>query len=121
MKGSGRTTAISGGTRRLGGVCRHLSQSRDVGGGLRVGLRARFRSFSRSFWGGRFAAEPLLLCASSDRLWAPGPEHSRGRTHAPTPSAHGRPFGGAEIHLLRKCWKILTVKINRTEHNPTMA
>ena len=33
-------------------------------------------------------------------------------------SAHGRPFSGGEVHLLRKRWKIPTVKINRTEHNP---
>src|SRR6266850_385357 len=33
-------------------------------------------------------------------------------------SAHGRPFSGGEIHLLRKRWNIPTVKINRTEHNP---
>jgi len=33
-------------------------------------------------------------------------------------SAHGRPFSGGEVHLLRKRWNIPTVKINRTEHNP---
>src|SRR5207302_730261 len=33
-------------------------------------------------------------------------------------SAHGRPFSGGEVHLLRKRWSIPTVKINRTEHNP---
>ena len=33
-------------------------------------------------------------------------------------SAHGRPFGGGEIHLLRKRWNIPTVKINGTGHNP---
>jgi hypothetical protein len=33
-------------------------------------------------------------------------------------SAHGRPFSGGEVHLLRKRWKIPTVKINGTEHNP---
>src|SRR5207302_358975 len=32
-------------------------------------------------------------------------------------SAHGRPFSGDEVHLLRKRWNIPTVKINRTEHN----
>src|SRR5580765_3905653 len=30
----------------------------------------------------------------------------------------GRPFSGGEVHLLRKCWNIPTVKINRAEHNP---
>jgi hypothetical protein len=33
-------------------------------------------------------------------------------------SAHGRPFSGGEVHLLRKRWQIPTVKINGTEHNP---
>jgi len=33
-------------------------------------------------------------------------------------SAHGRPFSGNEVHLLRKCWNIPTVKINGTKHNP---
>ena len=33
-------------------------------------------------------------------------------------SAHGRPFSGDEVHLLRKRWNIPTVKINGTEHNP---
>ena len=33
-------------------------------------------------------------------------------------SAHGQPFSGGEVHLLRKRWNIPTVKINRTEHNP---
>ncbi len=33
-------------------------------------------------------------------------------------SAHGRPFSGGEVHLLRKRWNIPTVKINGTEHNP---
>jgi hypothetical protein len=33
-------------------------------------------------------------------------------------SARGRPFSGGEIHVLRKRWKIPTVKINGTEHNP---
>ena len=33
-------------------------------------------------------------------------------------SAHGRPFSGAEIHLLRKRWNIPTVKINGKGHNP---
>ena len=33
-------------------------------------------------------------------------------------SAHGRPFSGGEVHLLRKRWKMPTVKINGTEHNP---
>ena len=33
-------------------------------------------------------------------------------------SAHRRPFSGDEVHLLRKRWKIPTVKINGTEHNP---
>jgi DNA invertase Pin-like site-specific DNA recombinase len=33
-------------------------------------------------------------------------------------SAHGRPFSSGEVHLLRKRWKIPTVKINGTEHNP---
>src|SRR5947207_4874030 len=33
-------------------------------------------------------------------------------------SAHGRPFSGGEVHLLRKRWNLPTVKINRTEHNP---
>jgi hypothetical protein len=33
-------------------------------------------------------------------------------------SAHGRPFSGGEVHLLRKRSNIPTVKINRTEHNP---
>jgi len=33
-------------------------------------------------------------------------------------SAHGRPFSGGEVHLLRKRWNIPTVKINQTEHNP---
>src|SRR5206468_5227624 len=33
-------------------------------------------------------------------------------------SAHGRPFSGGEVHLLRKRWNIPTVKINRTEHIP---
>jgi hypothetical protein len=30
-------------------------------------------------------------------------------------SAHGRPFSGGEVHLLRKRWDIPTVKINQTE------
>ena len=33
-------------------------------------------------------------------------------------SARGRPFSGAEIHLLRKRWGIPTVKINGKEANP---
>ena len=33
-------------------------------------------------------------------------------------SAHGRPFSGDEVHLLRKRWSLPTVKINGTEHNP---
>jgi len=33
-------------------------------------------------------------------------------------SAHGRPFSGGEVHLLRKRWQIPTVKINGTGHNP---
>jgi DNA invertase Pin-like site-specific DNA recombinase len=33
-------------------------------------------------------------------------------------SAQGRPFSGAEIHILRKRWGIPTVKINGTEPNP---
>src|SRR5215468_11076804 len=33
-------------------------------------------------------------------------------------SAHGRPFSGDEVHLLRKRWSIPTVKINGTEQNP---
>ncbi len=33
-------------------------------------------------------------------------------------SAHGRPFSGSEIHLLRKRWNIPTVKINGKDHNP---
>src|SRR5262249_39402722 len=33
-------------------------------------------------------------------------------------SAHGRPFSGAEVYLLRKRWKIPTVKINGTSPNP---
>jgi len=33
-------------------------------------------------------------------------------------SAHGRPFSGDEVHLLRKRWNIPTVKINGTEQNP---
>jgi len=33
-------------------------------------------------------------------------------------SAHGRPFSGNEVHLLRKRWSLPTVKINGTEHNP---
>jgi len=33
-------------------------------------------------------------------------------------SARGRPFSGAEIHLLRKRWGIATVKINGKEANP---
>jgi hypothetical protein len=33
-------------------------------------------------------------------------------------SAHGRPFSGGEVHLLRKRWNIPTVKINGAGHNP---
>jgi DNA invertase Pin-like site-specific DNA recombinase len=32
-------------------------------------------------------------------------------------SAHGQPFSGDEVHLLRKRWNIPTVKINGTEQN----
>jgi len=35
-------------------------------------------------------------------------------------SARGRPFSGAEIHLLRKRWGIPTVKINGKEANPQL-
>ena len=33
-------------------------------------------------------------------------------------SAHGRPFSGGEVHILRKRWQIPTVKINGTAPNP---
>ena len=33
-------------------------------------------------------------------------------------SAHGRPFSGGEVHILRKRWQIPTVKINGTDPNP---
>jgi DNA invertase Pin-like site-specific DNA recombinase len=33
-------------------------------------------------------------------------------------SAHGRPFSGGEVHILRKRWQIPTVKINGTTPNP---
>ncbi|MDE2075077.1 MAG: recombinase family protein [Alphaproteobacteria bacterium] len=33
-------------------------------------------------------------------------------------SAHGRPFSGGEVHLLRKRWNIPTVKINGKGNNP---